>query len=233
MQQLRIVVVDDHPFFRQGVVGALSLEPDFIIIGEAADGNEALALIQSEQPDIAVLDVNLPGINGQQLTRQITNQRLPTRVVLVTAYDDQEQILHAMRAGASAYCPKEVKPEVLANVIRKVYGGKYVIGERELDQAQLDNWLDQQIEGTQRSYSDPGEPFYPLSDREMEVLVFVTQGLSNKEIAAILGISHQTVKNHVTAILRKLGVDDRTQAAVYALRMGWVRLEKDNLGFEE
>jgi DNA-binding NarL/FixJ family response regulator len=233
MQKITVVVVDDHPIFQQGVVDSLSLEDDIEVVGRASEGNQALELIRELVPDVALLDVNLPGMNGQQLARQIVVEKLATKVVLVTAYDDLEQILHAMRAGASAYCSKDIDPVKLAEAIRQVTLGNYVIGEKHLSQAELDQWLDAQLDGVQRPYSDPGEPFYPLSSREMEVLLYVTQGLSNKEIAVELGISHQTVKNHVTSILRKLSVEDRTQAAVYALRRGWVRLDRENFDFEE
>lgn len=233
MEKISVVVVDDHPIFQQGVVDSLSLEEDLEVVGRASNGNEALVLIKEISPNIALLDVNLPGINGQQVARQIVLDKIPTRVILVTAYDDLEQILHAMRAGASAYCSKDIDPQKLADVIREVAQGNYVIGDKVLSQIELDQWLDSYIEGVQRSYSDPGEPFYPLSSREMEVLLYVTQGMSNKEIALLLGISHQTVKNHVTSILRKLGVEDRTQAAVYALRRGWVRLDPEKIEFEE
>jgi DNA-binding NarL/FixJ family response regulator len=182
---------------------------------------------------VAVIDVNLPGMNGQQLSRQILVEKLPTRVILLTAYDDAEQKIHAMRGGAVAYCTKDVSPEHLIDVVRIVAAGGYVIGEQEFDGPGIDRWLDSQTEGAARSYSDPGEPFQPLSSREMEVLAFVTGGMSNKEIATSLGISHQTVKNHVTAILRKLGVEDRTQAAIYALRRGWVRLHEPNSEAQE
>ena len=233
MSKTTIVVVDDHPLFRQGVVDALSLEHDFFVIGQADDGNNALALILEKQPDVAVLDVNIPGINGLQLTRKIVQEKLRTKVVLVTAYNDHEQIVHAMRVGAAAYCAKDVRPDILVQVIRQAKAGKYFIEDRFFEPEEFTDWLNYQLDGSARSYSDPGEPFYPLSEREMEVLIYVTKGLSNKEIASILKISHQTVKNHVTSILRKLGVEDRTQAAVFALKRGWVRLDDKNYENEE
>ncbi|TAK10948.1 MAG: response regulator transcription factor [Anaerolineae bacterium] len=228
MDPIRIVVVDDHPLFRQGVVDALSLEPGLRVIGQVGTGPEALELVRRELPDVAVLDVNLPELNGQQVTRQLTLEKVATRVILLTAYDDVEQVIHAIRAGAMAYCSKDVEPSTLVTVIEAVMQGNYYVGNRTYDKPGIERWLEEQTERAVRPYSEPGEPFHPLSGREMEVLESVTQGKSNKEIATDLGISHQTVKNHVTAILRKLGVDDRTQAAVYALKRGWVRLYKQD-----
>ena len=226
MKEITVIVVDDHPLFRQGVVETLSMERDIEVIGEASNGEEALAIIRALRPDIAILDINLPGINGQQVTRQMITEKITTQAVLLTGYDDIEQAIHSMRAGACAYCSKDVQPKHLMTVIREVADGKYVVGYDVFDLEGLETWLHERLGQTNRSYSDPGEPFHPLSGREMEVLACVTQGMSNKEIATMLGISHQTVKNHVTAILRKLGVEDRTQAAVYALRHGWVRLQE-------
>lgn len=233
MSELTIVVVDDHPLFRQGVIDALSLERDFRVVGSAENGDRAFELILETQPDVAVLDVNIPGMNGLQLTRKIIQEKLNTKVVLVTAYNDHEQIVHAMRVGAAAYCAKDVRPDILVDVIRNVCTGNFFIEDRFFAPEEFADWLNRQLDGTVRSYSDPGEPFYPLSEREMEVLIYVTKGLSNKEIANMLKISHQTVKNHVTAILRKLGVEDRTQAAVFALKRGWVRLDDKNFRNEE
>jgi DNA-binding NarL/FixJ family response regulator len=138
-----------------------------------------------------------------------------------------------MRAGAAAYCTKDVQPEKLVNVVKTVQQGSYMIGDQEYSATTLGEWIVAQTEGSMQLYSDPGEPYQPLSTREAEVLYHVTQGLSNKEIAVLLGISHQTVKNHVTAILRKLGVGDRTQAALYAIRRGWVRLHQQKSKDEE
>jgi DNA-binding NarL/FixJ family response regulator len=192
-----------------------------------------MEIIRQLKPSVSVVDVNLPELNGQQITRQVANEKIPTKIILLTAYDDTEQVIHAMRAGASAYCAKDILPEKLVDIVRAVANGKYVVQEEVLDADELEKWLMNQTEQAIRPYSDPGEPFHPLSNREMEVLECVTTGMSNKEIAGMLGISHQTVKNHVTAILRKLGVDDRTQAAVYALRRGWVRLYQQDSESQE
>ena len=228
MGKITLIVVDDHPIFRQGVVDALSMDPDLVVVGQAVDGEEALKLIQELQPDVAVVDVNLPKLNGQQVVRQVSTGKSATRVVLLTAYDDAEQLTHAFSGGAAAYCSKDVEPEKLIGVIHHVAEGKHVVGEQVFDRPGLERWLASRSSGMMRMYGDPGEPFYPLSQREMEVLMFVTKGKSNKEIGVLLGISHQTVKNHVTSILRKLNVEDRTQAALYAIRHGWVRLYHQN-----
>jgi DNA-binding NarL/FixJ family response regulator len=225
MKKITLLIVDDHPLFRQGVVDALTLEADLKVVGQTPNGSEALELIRSLKPAVAVLDVNLPGINGQQITHQVTQEKLPTRVLLVTGYDDIEQALHAALAGAAAYCSKNIEPQNLIQIIREVAQGKFIFASRVFNQRELDGWVSEQLEGMRRSYSEPGSPFHPLSEREMEVLECVVKGMSNKEIAGLLGISHQTVKNHVTSILRKFSVEDRTQAVVYALKHGWVQLK--------
>ncbi len=228
MNEKTLIVVDDHPIFRQGVVNALSLEKEFKVVGQASNGTVALAMICELHPDVAVVDINLPGLNGQQITHQVVQDKVATRIVLLTAYDDNEQVIHAAWAGAAAYCAKDVDPRHLIQTIKNVIQGKFVIGDQVFSPKEFEVWLEGEMEKARHLYSEPGSPFHPLSDREMEVLAYVVKGLSNKEIAASLGISHQTVKNHVTSILRKFSVEDRTQAVVYALKHGWVNLfDKD------
>lgn len=226
METIGLVIVDDHPLFREGVRNVINAEPDMKVLAEGLTGDQALPLIKEHNPRVALIDVNLPGMNGIQVTRQIVAERLGTTVVLLTAYDDVEQILHAFRAGAAAYCSKDIHAGKLLDVIRQVSRGFFVVHDQVYDAAGLEDWLSHGVESQRRPHLEgEQEAFAPLSPREMEILQFVTRGLSNKEIAAKLGISHQTVKNHMTAILHKLDVEDRTQAAVYALRHGWVRLQ--------
>jgi DNA-binding NarL/FixJ family response regulator len=229
MNPIQIIVVDDHPLFRQGVEDLFKMIPGYLVIAQASDGILALDLIRERKPDVAIVDVNLPGINGHQITRQVVEEKLSTRIILLTAYDDPEQVIHAMRAGAHAYCSKDIEPEKLIEIVQLVQQGKYVVGDQVMSAGEMRRWLMKQIEGAIRMYVNPGDPYDPLSEREMEVLSYVTKGMSNKEIAGLMGISHQTVKNHVTSILRKLSVEDRTQAAIFALRHGWVRLDEKDL----
>ena len=209
MEEVTIIVVDDHPLFRQGVINTLSLEPGFKIVGQAQDGTAALKLIRNLHPCVAIVDINMPGVNGQQVTHQVIQEKLSTRIMLLTAYNDKEQIIHAAWAGAAAYCAKDVDPQWLIRAIKEVVSGNYVIEDRVFNQKEFECWLGVEMEKAHHLYSEPGSPFHPLSDREMEVLSCVVGGMSNKEIASSLGISHQTVKNHVTSILRKFGVEDR------------------------
>jgi DNA-binding NarL/FixJ family response regulator len=231
--KITLLIVDDHPLFRQGVSDALSFESDMKVVGQVSSGDEAVDSIRNLKPSIVLLDVNLPGMNGQQITHQVTQEKLPSRIVLMTGYDDIEQALHAAMAGAAAYCSKDVEPKGLLRIIRDVSEGSFVFGSNVMNRRELQTWIEEQIEGARRSYSEPGSPFHPLSEREMEVLDCVVRGMSNKEIASLLGISHQTVKNHVTSILRKFGVEDRTQAVVYALKRGWVQLNNSTIKPEE
>lgn len=225
-EQVKLLIVDDHPLFRQGLCDVFETDPRLEVVGEAADGEVAIEKAFEVNPDVILMDINLPTINGLQVTRKIKAQLPDVKVIMITGYDDAEQVFHALRAGASAYCPKDITPEALIKIIYNVRDGKYYVDEKTMTYDDLMAWVDQKIgRFSGPLISDSDDLFVPLSPREMEILELVTKGLSNKEIAYKLGISHQTVKNHMTAILRKLRVDDRTQAAVYALRHGWVRLE--------
>ena len=227
MTQTRVVIVDDHPVFRQGLRDVLETDPGLQVVGEAANGEVAFQMAEDVRPDVMLIDINLPDINGLQVTRRIRAKQPDIKVIVVTGYDDVEQAFHAIRAGASAYCAKDITPETLIQTIYAVQQDRYVVGERKMNHDEVVVWVEEKVGRISgRIITDTEDSFVPLSPREMEILEYVTHGRSNKEIAYALGISHQTVKNHMTAILRKLQVDDRTQAAVYALSRGWVRLDK-------
>ena len=226
MEPIRVLVVDDHPVFRQGVRDVLDTESGFEVVGEAADGQDALQQSRDLCPDVIIMDINLPTMNGLQVTRQVKGEQADIKVIMLTGYDHSEQVFHAIRAGASAYCPKDIMPDELVRIIRTAMDGCYVVGDEVLTEKGVTAWLEKELTALAGSLgASPDEMFTPLSPREMEILGLVTKGMSNKEIAYQLGISHQTVKNHMTSILRKLDVDDRTQAAVYALGRGWVRIQ--------
>ena len=239
MEPIKLLIVDDHPLFRQGLVDVLETDPSMLVVGEAADGESAVERAAELVPDIILMDVNLPKMNGLQVTRRVLSQNSALKVVILTGYDDAEQVYHALRLGAVAYCAKDVPPDELLDTIHAVCEGAYVINNQIMTDEELQAWFQRRATRygtypTEAAEGAEGQPagtsastaaVTPLSPREMEILELVTRGASNKEIAHRLTISEQTVKNHMTAVLRKLRVDDRTQAAVYALRHGWVRLE--------
>ena len=226
MPKIPVLIVDDHQIFRRGLRDSMALDDDIQVIGEAADAETGLGLVLQLAPRVVLTDVNLPGMNGLQLVQRIRKEAPGVRAVVLTAYDDEEQLYHAIRAGAHAYFSKEVSPTRIVQAVHLVNQGQYVVGEKVMDEEEVAPWL---LRASERFALVGGdelqEAFVPLSPREMEIVRYITRGLSNKMIAHRLGISHQTVKNHMTSILRKLDVEDRTQAAIYAIRHGWVRLQ--------
>ncbi|RME41203.1 MAG: DNA-binding response regulator [Caldilineae bacterium] len=222
-----VMLVDDHPLFRQGLRRVLEAEEDLEVIMEVSDGEEALRLARQLVPDVVIMDINLPHMNGLQVTRALKQSVPDVAVIMLTAFHDDEQIFHAIRAGAAAYFPKDVTPRRLVEAIRQVVQGNYVIDDEVLDKPEAASWLLQQFDHVAYVDGEPNQMFAPLSPREMEILQHIAKGQSNKEVAYALGISRQTVKNHMTSILRKLAVNDRTQAALYAVKRGWIRLQDD------
>jgi DNA-binding NarL/FixJ family response regulator len=227
VKKIDVMIVDDHPVFRQGLKNVLAAQEDLCIIDEAADGETAIEKAEERNPDVVIMDINLPELNGLQATRELKERCPEINVIMLTAYDDEEQIYHAIRSGASAYHAKDVRPERLVGVIRQVNEGYYVVDNAVLDEKGIGDWLLKKFKRFGGGVFAEQEDFLsPLTPREMEILELVVQGMSNRKIAYHLGISHQTVKNHMTAILRKLGATGRTEAAVCALRRGWVPLRR-------
>jgi len=227
---IRVMLVDDHPLFRQGLRRVLEAEPDLEVVSELDEGASALSVAQQLLPDVLITDINLPGLNGLQITRAVTAAIPNLGVIVLTAFHDEEQVFHAMRAGAAAYFAKDVTPCELVEAIRQVAAGHYLVNARVLDKAQVHAWLLRHFGQAAFLDSATAEIVSPLSPREMEILQQIAMGRSNKEIAYHLGISRQTVKNHMTSILRKLAVEDRTQAALHAVRHGWIYLHQTKPG---
>ena len=214
-EAITVLLVDDHQVVREGVRAFLDTQPDFSVIGEAESGEQALRLADEHVPDVILMDLVLPGdIDGVEATRQIKHHSPRTQVVVLTSYHEDEFIFPAIKAGALSYVLKDIGPEELADVIRKASLGEAVLHPRVAAR------LIQEIQGRRNLSTNP---FTELSDREMEVLRLIAGGSSNAEIAEKLVISEKTVKGHVSNILSKLHLVDRTQAAVYAWREGIVR----------
>ncbi|MCC7352915.1 MAG: response regulator transcription factor [Anaerolineae bacterium] len=223
--KVRVMIVEDHPLFGQGLRRVIESESDMELVAEIRDGREAVRQALDLSPQVILMDVNLPTLNGLQATREIKAERDDVAIIVLTAYHEDEQLFHALRAGAAAYFSKDVSASELLRAIRQVARGNFVIGDTVMGKPQVASWMLKRFEELAVFGESPDEMFVPLSPREMEILQHITRGSSNKEIARALGISRQTVKNHMSAILRKLAVNDRTQAAVLALRRGWIRLQ--------
>ena len=224
--RIRLLIADDHPIFRQGIRGILESERDLEVVGEAADGKQAIALARAVAPDVVLLDVNMPNVDGLDAARTIKFHAPRTGIVLLTADDDEELIFQAMKIGVSAIFLKDVHPSELLEGIRRVAAGEYLINEHIMSHPPVASRVLRYFHAHRVTGRDVEPLFVPLSAREIEVLEHIARGHSNKEIGRALKISDQTVKNHITSILRKLAVNDRTQAVVYALRRGWIKVQE-------
>ncbi len=225
MDMTTVLVIDDQPLFRHGVRYALEQYPDeFEMVGEAVDGEEGLQLASAREPSVVLLNAEVGGLNGMELIRTLKHQVPGAAVIVVTSREDEEKLFYAIKYGASAYLSKNVDPKALTNVVRQVAQGQYLINDSVLSKPVVASRVLKSFRDLADEVDQDVEPlFIPLSVREVEVLDYIAKGNSNKEIARSMGISDQTVKNHITSIMRKLAVNDRTQAVVYALRHGWIK----------
>lgn len=213
-EPITIVIIDDHAVVRKGVRAFLEAQPDLAVLGDAGSGEEGVALAAEMIPDVVLMDLVMPQMDGVEATRRLKQVSPRSQVIVLTSYHEDEHIFPAIQAGALSYLLKDVGPHELANAVRKAAVGEAVLHPRVAAR------VIREIHGASR---DPHNPFTDLSERELEVLRVIADGLSNEEIAERLVISEKTVKSHVSNILSKLHVADRTQAAVYAWRSGIVR----------
>jgi len=212
---IKVLLVDDHKIVRQGVRAYLQTLSDIEVVAEADSGASAVALMEKLLPDVVLMDLEMPGeLDGIAATRQIRKLRQETQVIVVTSHHQDEYIFPAVRAGAISYLLKDVEPEELAAAVRKAAKGEAMLDSRVASR------IIQELQGIRK---DEINPFTELSEREFEVLRLIAAGKSNNEIAEALVIGESTVKTHIGNILKKLHLDDRTQAAVYAWQKGVVR----------
>jgi DNA-binding NarL/FixJ family response regulator len=201
---IRVLIADDHAVVRQGLRTFLDLQEDIEVVGEAADGAEAVALAERLAPDVVLMDLVMPGVDGVEAIRRLRERAPATRAVVLSSFIDDDRLFPVVRAGAAGYLLKDVQPAELVDAIRTVHGGGALL------HPQVAARLLAEVAGD------------PLTPREREVLSLVGRGMANKVIARELGLAEKTVKAHVSSILAKLGVADRTQAALYAVREGLV-----------
>jgi DNA-binding NarL/FixJ family response regulator len=226
VENIRVLLVDAQVIYRQGLRSVISQEPGIEIVGESGDGLEALDLVEHLQPDVVVADVRLPGLEGLELARKVRMATRSTAFILLSgAGDDEEMLFQAIRAGAAAFLSKDAAPSELLRAIRRAAAGEYLINETVLTRPKVASRVLREFRELNLVEKEIEPLLMPLSNREVEVLDYIARGNSNKEIARALKISDQTVKNHITSILRKLAVNDRTAAVVLALRRGWIKVE--------
>lgn len=211
--KISLLIADDHALVRQGIRAFLELQADLTVLGEANSGEEAVQMAAELVPDVVLMDLVMPGIGGVEATRKVKQVSPHSQIIVLTSYHEDEYIFPALRAGALSYVLKDVGPDELADTVRKAARGESVLHPRVAAR------VVQELRGARR---DAPNLFTDLSDRELEVLRLIADGLSNAEIAAKLVISEKTVKGHVSNILGKLHMMDRTQAAVFAWQQGLV-----------
>jgi DNA-binding NarL/FixJ family response regulator len=214
-EPIRVLLVDDQRLMREGLRVLLELEPDLEVVGEAGDGQQALDAYAALRPDVVLMDVRMPGMDGVEATRRLRERWPEARIIILTTFDDDAYVFEGLRAGALGYLLKDVSGNTLAEAVRTVAAGGALLAPS----------VARKVVAAFSRLSPPARPPdeglpEPLSEREKEVLRLLAQGLSNREIAERLVLAEGTVKNHVTTILQKLGVRDRTQAALRARQMG-------------
>ncbi len=209
--KISVLIADDHPMLRQGLKQILELERDIVVVAQATDGSEAVRYAEEYKPDVILMDINMPGINGLQAIDEIKQKKLPSKIIVLTIHEDREYLFKTLQMGAEGYVLKDAEPTVLIEAIRNVKAGQSYI------QPNMTTELVKEFNRVTLHDKEKRED-NNLTSRELEVLELIAEGMINKEIAKKLYISEKTVKNHVSNIFKKLNVSDRTQAAIYAFK---------------
>jgi DNA-binding NarL/FixJ family response regulator len=226
-QPLRVLVVVQQPIYRQGVISILKDLGGCEVLGVPESANDALELARKNEPDVALLDTFFDSLDILEIARQMRVYSPKTAVIMLSELDGEEWLFQAVKVGAAAYYTRNITAVDLVDAIKKVSNGEYLINDDVLSQPNLASRVLQSFREMSTGLEEdqpPTEPC-PLSTREVEILEHIAKGNSNKEIAKLLDISDQTVKNHITSILRKLEVNDRTAAVVYAIKQRWIKME--------
>jgi DNA-binding NarL/FixJ family response regulator len=219
VRKISIVIADDHAVVRQGTRSLLEREKDLEVVGEAGDGEEAVEVINQLKPDVAIIDIAMPKLNGVEVTRQIKPHCPSTAVLILTAYDDDEYVFALLEAGAAGYLLKDADSREVVEAVRAVHAGESVL------HPVIARKVISRFRSSASKVSEE-KPAVELSDREMEVLKLAARGMSNKDIASQLFISMRTVQGHLSSIFDKLGVGSRTEAVFHAVKRGWLSLEE-------
>jgi len=224
---VKILLVDDHALFRVGMRQILEREPDFEIVAEADDPRSAFEAAATSLPEIVLLDLSLAPPGGIETTQRIKREVPSAGIIALAVEEDEDQLFEAIKAGAAAFILKDISPEDLVTIIRRVNTGEYLINDKVFSKPAVASRVLKEFRELAVYGQEAAPIFAPLSPREVEILDNIAKGMTNKQVAYALSISEQTVKNHMSSILRKLSVNDRTQAVVYAMKQGWIRIPED------
>jgi two-component system response regulator DegU len=228
-KNIRILIVDDHQLFREGIKRILEMEADFEVVGIGNDGEEACSLAEELKPDVILMDINMPKMNGVQATENIKASLSTTKIIILSIHDDENYVHQTLACGANGYLLKDMDSQDLIDAIHVVAGGEAYIHPRVTGKLisefrRLSNLQDSDLINVELVDDKDAEKFSALTPREREVLQLMAEGKSNKAIGDHLFISEKTVKNHVSSVLQKLDVQDRTQAVVTSIKNGWVKI---------
>jgi DNA-binding NarL/FixJ family response regulator len=231
MEKIRVIIVDEQPLFREGIHYTLERLGHCEIVGESTNPAEILELARTTRADVALIDAGLTRTDALELAYQLRHQAPHIAVIILTPSEDEERLFQSIKVGAAAYYTRNISPEELIEAVQRVTRGEYLINDDVLSRPQiagrvLKSFREMTVADEESDGANSGKDLYsPLSSREVEILDYIARGNSNKEIAKSLKISDQTVKNHITSILKKLSVNDRTAAVVHALRHGWIKIQ--------